>query len=711
VRSPSGGERGSQRRPPSYVLVVAVSGTRHRHHRDDGRSRRGDRIKKDDDDDDDDAAGEKEGERRKKDKERRDRKRKKKKPAATKPNKPSPPEVKSILKKKNRPIPINQFGKIVNNNPGDFGDNDDDDDDDGGDSDPDMIEEKSVANNSSSAAPTTTLQLGNTARGDDNDDVKSVGTAKSASTARSGLRSGKYASLNRAYNASREDADVIDEGDEEGGKHGSQEEEDDDDEDYLDDDDYTAYSNYLNEADEINSHHTRDNGDDDDSSDRSSSDSDERTLKSIKDDRTTEMFDRSSSHFLRTADLGLTQDTIFAEQFLDDPKTQKPEPHYHHPSPHPPPGVQFHIDENWVCLDNGKGSHSPIAPQAVDALVAMGYRAACDPMMWTPVAKTRKYMTEKGLRFDDIPVPGPMDEGEGGAGDSTCLVWSGKFPHKYHGHEQPAVRSQGIVNMSPEDLVDLLMDSQRVSEYNKSSIGREDEVILSDGTDLDGCPFSGQRKKKLTGVVVQGAKIVDGTATFDSETDDEQTEEEILEEVYDDDGHKSVHTITTRSRRERPRSSFVGVTKLVRTTNKPPLVRRVLEFFTLLHCRALTDEQGGDGYIIVGRGIIPASEYEKTKKGVMRSEILLNVHIVRRLRTEKQSRRDRSGGGKSRSGGRSSKSVSTSGRKAGKADLTNRCLMINVNHLKSPMVPNMLAKKVGLSAALNFITDIRALAE
>ncbi|KAL7536599.1 hypothetical protein ACHAXR_007275, partial [Thalassiosira sp. AJA248-18] len=436
--------------------------------------------------------------------------------------------------------------------------------------------------------------------------------------------------------------------------------------------------------------------------DNDDNDSDDNTLRTIPSDINADnsRFDRSKSHFLRTADLGLTQDTIFAEQFLDDPNA-KPEPHYHQPSPHPPPGVQFHIDENWVSLDDGKGGHSPIAPQAVDALVAMGYRAACDPMMWTPTSKTRKYMTEKGLRFDDIPIPGPIDEGEGGQNDSsTCLVWSGKFPHKYHGHEQPAIRSQGIVNMSPEALVDLLMDSTRVSEYNKSSIGRDDEVVLSDGTDLDNCPFSGQRKKKLTGVIMQGAWIVDGTAVIDSETDDEQSDaEEIIEEVFDDHGGKSVRTITTSSsRRERRQSLFVGVTKLVRTKNKPPLVRKVLEFFTLLHCRALTDEQGGDGYIIVARGITPASDVEKSSKGIMHSEILLNVHIIRRLRNKKGC-------------GRGSKNVSTSGQKASKSDLANRCLMINVNHLKSPMVPNMLAKKVGLSAALNFILDIRALTE
>ena len=321
-------------------------------------------------------------------------------------------------------------------------------------------------------------------------------------------------------------------------------------------------------------------------------------------------------------------------------------------------------------------------------------------------------MTEKGLRFDDIPIPGPLDEGDGSPGDSNTQTWSGKFPHKYHGHEQPAIRSQGIVNMSPEELVDLLMDSSRVSEYNKSSIGRVDEVVLSDGTDLDSCPFSGQRKKKLTGVVMQGAKIVDGTATFDSETDDEQSDvEEIIEETFDDHGGKSVRTImTSSSKRERRQSKFVGVTKLVRTTNKPPLVRKVLEFFTLLHCRALTDDQGGDGYIIVGRGITPAADVDSDKKGVMHSEILLNVHIIRRLRTSKEKKSSREKGRKG-SSSRSAKNVSTSGRKASKSDLANRCLMINVNHLKSPLVPNMLAKKVGLSAALNFIMDIRALTE
>ena len=120
----------------------------------------------------------------------------------------------------------------------------------------------------------------------------------------------------------------------------------------------------------------------------SDSESEEGTVKTIT-DNTDDRFDRSNTYYLRTSDLGLTQDTIFAEQFLDSPKS-KAEPHYHHPSPHPPPGIQFHVDENYLAVNDGKGGHSPVAPQAVDALVAIGYRTACDPVMWTPSSKTRK---------------------------------------------------------------------------------------------------------------------------------------------------------------------------------------------------------------------------------------------------------------------------------------------------------------------------------
>ncbi|KAL3801055.1 hypothetical protein HJC23_002348 [Cyclotella cryptica] len=545
------------------------------------------------------------------------------------------PEIKSILKKKGSPPPLAFFGKPVSPPP---------------DKDLDAIHDEV----SSGSNPSVTEEKLGKAPMDDGGDSKSV-------VSKSGLRSGRFASINAA---ARQDGGVDNDG-----KHND------------------------------DSSNDSSNGSSQEESD------DENTLGSIvaNDD---ERFDRSRTYYLRTSDLGLTQDTIFAEQFLDSPKS-KAEPHYHHPSPHPPPGIQFHVDENWIAINDGKGGHSPIAPQAVDALVAVGYRAACDPVMWTPSSKTRKYMTEKGLRFDDVPLPGPLDEGEGGPNDSTCMVWSGKFSHKYYGHDLIAIRSQGVVNMSAEDLVDLLMDSSRIQEYNKSSNGRTDEIVLSDGKNLDSCPFSGYRKKKLTGVVMDNTRIVDGVAVLDSQSEDERSdcaEDEMVEE-FEEDGTKSMHTFTS-SRSRKKQSSFVGTTKVVRSMNTIPLVKKKVDFITLLHCRALTDDQGGNGYIIVGRAVCPPDDPEKTSKGVMRSEILLNVHIIRKFKPKKKGISEKRGKGDSRS------VVSgSSGRPASQRELANRCLMINVSHLKSPMVPTIMAKKMGLSAAASFISDIRALTE
>ena len=152
------------------------------------------------------------------------------------------------------------------------------------------------------------------------------------------------------------------------------------------------------------------------------------------------------------------------------------------------------------------------------------------------------------------------------------------------------------------------MDLTRVGEYNKCSIGRDDKVVLSNGTNLNSYPFSGQRKKKLTGVVMRGAKVVEGTAVFDSETEDEMEtddeQEQIYKETFDGDGtlKSLVRTLSSLKPRAPRQSLFVGVTKLVRTRNRPLLVRRIMNFFTLLHCRELMDNQGGQGYIIVARG-------------------------------------------------------------------------------------------------------------
>ena len=121
------------------------------------------------------------------------------------------------------------------------------------------------------------------------------------------------------------------------------------------------------------------------------------------------------------------------------------------------------------------------------------------------------------------------------------LVWQGEFRHGLYGSDLPLVRSEGTIDMSPLGLVRLLMDNARVSEYNKMSLGRDDIVVLQDSL-----PDSGN----------------DG--------------------VVDPDGDASALRPFGRT-----------VTKVVKSATRPPVIRRNLEFVTLLHARPLDGGGGG----------------------------------------------------------------------------------------------------------------------
>lgn len=311
-------------------------------------------------------------------------------------------------------------------------------------------------------------------------------------------------------------------------------------------------------------------------------------------------FLRNKSLFMRTADLvGLAHPH-------DEGSRDGLHPHYHHPSADAPPGVDHDPKEAWVALDTGEGEHAPVAPYAIDALAKSGFDSALNESMWTANRATEKLLARSEewsavvwQKHGAVRVPS-----KGSAGELEVLVWSGNFTHGLYGSDLPTVRAEGVVNMAPSALVDLLMDSTRVHEYNKMSLGRDDVLVLQDDLENDG-PFG-------------------------------------------------------RS-----------VTKVVRSASKPPLVRKTLEFVTLLHARRLED---GNGYLIVSRAVTQAEEAINSDGKVLRSEILMGVNIIRSVEGDE-----------------------------------NRAVMINVNHIRSPMVPMMIAKKIGLTAAAGFFNDLRAL--
>jgi len=119
-----------------------------------------------------------------------------------------------------------------------------------------------------------------------------------------------------------------------------------------------------------------------------------------------------------------------------------------------------------------------------------------------------------------------------------------------------------------------------------------------------------------------------------------------------------------------------AMTKITKSYAKLSFIPMTMEFLSLLHVRKLKPEDGfGEGYIVVSRAVDQDSR-NSTKEGtVVRSEVLLNVHLITKI--------------------------------PGMED--KKCEMTNINHLKSPLIPSFFAAKICLSAATSFINDIRAL--
>ena len=318
----------------------------------------------------------------------------------------------------------------------------------------------------------------------------------------------------------------------------------------------------------------------------------------------TRVFLRNCSSFLRVADLEMDE----TSHSTASDEIESPYPNYHHASVDPPPGIDHDPKERWVALNDGDGSHAPIAPVAVKLLSNFGLCVTLDSSMWTPDSKTDKIFRRATAPdwLQQTFQPGRVRLPPKGttAEDRDVLIWSGTFRHGGYGSDLPAIRAAGVVDMPAQALMELLVDSSRVKEYNKLSLGRQDLVTFQDNMNHKG-PF----------------------------------------------GH--------------------SITKVMKSETKPPMVRKTLAFISLLHSQELED---GSGYLIVTRAVHHPDS--SIASNVLLSEILIGVNLIRKVEGDE-----------------------------------DRCLMINVNHVRSPMVPLMVAKRIGVSGAASFINDIRALAE
>jgi hypothetical protein len=349
----------------------------------------------------------------------------------------------------------------------------------------------------------------------------------------------------------------------------------------------------------------------------------------------TKIFERRSFSFLRVADLEMDETITMASVTSDETTVGATSGgsttstssngssdlnmtaaelinNIHHASVDPPPGVDHDPKERWIAFTTDRdGSHAPIAPYAMDRLANFGLTTSLNETMWNPADNKTSALIKNGQVgvdwFASTFKPGKIKPCPGLDTNDAVMVWSGSFIHGLYGSDLPAIRAAGIVNMSARSLFDLLVDSTRVKEYNKLSLGRKDLVTFEGDLDTAG-PFG--------------------------------------------------RTIT----------------KVMRSETKPPMIRKTLVFESILHAKELVD---GSGYLIVTRAIHhpgdDSSDHSLTS--VIKSEILMGVNLIRKVEGQEDS----------------------------------RCCMINVNHIRSPMVPMMVAKRIGISSAVGFMNDVRAL--
>jgi len=328
---------------------------------------------------------------------------------------------------------------------------------------------------------------------------------------------------------------------------------------------------------------------------------------------------RRCCSFLRVSDLQMDDESIATMSTISDSSNDAQE-HSLRPIVDPPPGIEIDPKERWVALtfdDNGNcdsnganngSEHTPVAPLAIGRLANFGLTTTLDEEMWQPDSKSEKLIKKASGDSEWMKQTfqkGQKDASTAGESSTDVLVWTGSFKHGLYGSEVPAFRSAGIVNISAIKLVELLVDSARVKEYNKISLGRTDLVTFDGNLEEEG-PFG------------------------------------------------------------------KSITKVMRSESKPPLIS-ILVLTSILHAKKLSD---GMGYLIVSRAVHRPEEGSTVASSVG-TEIVMGVNLIVDFDNA--------------------------------SDGTERCLMLNVSHMRSPMVPMYIAKKLAVTQAHKFVNDIRAL--
>ena len=207
----------------------------------------------------------------------------------------------------------------------------------------------------------------------------------------------------------------------------------------------------------------------------------------------------------------------------------------------------------------------------VDALFKIGFDSAMDDSdRWVPERTTERILSQRSQRMEDGQTRGPMGNWSNAACGDEVLVWTAQCGHDGYGSEYPMVRARGLIPTSSFDMIELLLDSERVKEYNKMSLGRQNEHFYANG----------------------------------------------------------VHNPS-----KCPKTNIHGVAKIVRSRSQPPVVRKPVELRLFLHARRLHSENEDEGakYLAISRSIWENEDgtVDPLATEATRCEMLLSVNLIR----------------------------------------------------------------------------------
>lgn len=171
-----------------------------------------------------------------------------------------------------------------------------------------------------------------------------------------------------------------------------------------------------------------------------------------------------SSSFIRVGDLEISDDELDSSLSNSNHSSDK----FKSKNTSSDAGL-YYIDHNVALI--------------LDKLVDLGFAFATDESgRFDPTTETKRILNQ---RSSEVPTPGwPVDPWTAAVG-KEILVWTGRVEHRGFGHDWPVVKARCVVNTTPRELVEFLLDSSQLKIYNKMSQGRDDLVVLQDDLDMD----------------------------------------------------------------------------------------------------------------------------------------------------------------------------------------------------------------------------------